>query len=153
MLDTMEYRHVMGHFATGVVVLTGLDGAQPAGMTCQSFVSLSLDPPLILVAPAKSSTSWPKVSSSDHFAVNMLSADQEGLARHFAVSGGDKFAGVEWEPSTNGAPRLPGILAWIDATVKDVFPGGDHLLVTARVTDFSVVGGGPLLFYKGAFKI
>lgn len=150
-VDKGRFRAVLGHFASGVVLVTGMHEGQPAGFTCQSFFSLSLDPPLVAMAPGKSSTSWPKASSSGSICVNMLSDQQEDLAWTFSQSGADKFAGVGWSPGANGAPRLHGSLAWLECTIEDVHEAGDHWLVTARVTDMESSPGQPLLFYRGGF--
>jgi flavin reductase (DIM6/NTAB) family NADH-FMN oxidoreductase RutF len=146
-----HFRAVVGHFASGVVLVTGMHRSGPSGFTCQSFFSLSLRPPMVAVAAGRSSTSWPKVADTGRLCVNVLASDQEDLARTFSLSGADKFAGVGWSPSTNGAPRLHGALAWIDCTVADVFEGGDHLIVTARVDGLDVGSGKPLIFYRGGF--
>lgn len=151
-VDRTEYRNVMGHFASGVVILSGLHDGLPAGMTCQSFFSLSLDPPLIAVAPGVSSTSWPRVSSTGRFAVNVLSSEQEVLARGFARSGVDKFAGVDWDLSAHGSPHLAGALAWIDCEVWQIGTAGDHFLVTARVAQIRRSSGHPLLYFRGEFS-
>lgn len=150
-LDQGEFRAVLGHFASGVVLVTGMHEGGPAGFTCQSFFSLSLDPPLIAFAPGRSSTSWPKVSSSGSVCINILAADQEGLARTFSRSGTDKFAGVGWSQGANGAPRLQGALAWLECEVLDTHEAGDHWLVTATVVEMETGRGEPLLFYRGGF--
>ncbi|MDA8047428.1 MAG: flavin reductase family protein [Actinomycetota bacterium] len=150
-MDQGEFRTVLGHFASGLVLVTGLHEGQPAGLTCQSFFSLSLDPPLVAMAPGKSSTSWPKVSSSGSICVNILSEEQEAMARTFAKTGADKFSGVGWSPAANGAPRLQGSLAWLECTIEDVHEAGDHWLVTARVIDLEATHGKPLVFYRGGF--
>jgi 3-hydroxy-9,10-secoandrosta-1,3,5(10)-triene-9,17-dione monooxygenase reductase component len=145
------YRAVLGHFASGVVVVTGMHDDGPAGFTCQSFFSLSLDPPLIALAPGKSSTSWPKASLSGNLCVNVLAAEQEAVARTFADSSADKFAGLGWSPAAHGAPRIEGALAWIDCMVETVQEAGDHWLVVARVVDLEANEGEPLLFYRAGF--
>jgi flavin reductase (DIM6/NTAB) family NADH-FMN oxidoreductase RutF len=136
-----------------VVVVTAMHGRRPAGFTCQSFFSLSLDPPLVALAPGKTSTSWPRVSEAGAFCANVLAADQEALARTFANTGADKFAGVGWSqgPPPAGAPHLHGALAWIDCVLEEVYPGGDHYLVVARVTGLATGPGQPLVFYRGGF--
>ena len=146
-----EFRTVLGHFASGLTLITGMHEGKPAGLTCQSFFSLSLEPPLIAFAPGKSSTSWPKVASSGSICVNVLAEDQEALARTFAQSGTEKFEGVGWEPAANDAPRLTGSLAWLDCTVENVHEEGDHWLVTAKVEVAETNEGEPLLFYRGGF--
>jgi flavin reductase (DIM6/NTAB) family NADH-FMN oxidoreductase RutF len=150
-IDQGTFRVVLGHFASGVVLITGFDGDAPAGLTCQSFFSLSLDPPLVAIAPGKSSTSWPKIVKSGYFCANILSADQEGVAWTFSQTGVDKFAGVGWSPAANGAPRLHGSLAWIDCRIDQVHEAGDHYLVVARVEGLEMGEGQPLLFYRGGF--
>ena len=150
-IDQGEFRAVLGHFASGLVIITGMADEVPAGLTCQSFFSLSLEPPLVAFAPGKSSTSWPGVSASRGICVNILAADQEGLARTFATSGAEKFEGVGWSPAANGAPRLEGALGWIDCSIEDVGDAGDHYLVVARVEALERGTGHPLLFYRGGF--
>ncbi len=150
-IDKGQFQAVLGHFASGVVLVTGVHEGTPAGFTCQSFFSLSLDPPLVAFAPSKSSSSWPKLSSTGAVCINVLAADQEGLAWTFSQSGADKFAGVGWAPAANGAPRLHGSLAWLDCTVEDVHEAGDHWLVTARVIELESAPGQPLVFYRGGF--
>jgi 3-hydroxy-9,10-secoandrosta-1,3,5(10)-triene-9,17-dione monooxygenase reductase component len=149
--DSGEFRTVLGHFASGVALVTGTHHDHPAGLTCQSFFSLSLDPPLVALAPGRSSTSWPRVSSTGNICINVLSSDQEALARTFAKTGADKFAGVGWSPAANGAPRLHGAIAWIDCTIEDSREVGDHYLVVARVEELGTGPGRPLLFYRGGF--
>jgi 3-hydroxy-9,10-secoandrosta-1,3,5(10)-triene-9,17-dione monooxygenase reductase component len=150
-LDQGEFRAVLGHFASGLVLVTGVDAGEPVGLTCQSFFSLSLDPPLVAFAPGKSSTSWPRVAASGSICVNILAADQEALARTFSRSGTDKFAGVGWAPAGHGAPRINGALAWLDCVVEDTHEAGDHWLVTARVVGMEANRGEPLIFYRGGF--
>lgn len=150
-IDKGHFRTVLGHFASGIVLVTGIHEDGPAGLTCQSFFSLSLDPPLVAIAPGKASTSWPKVSISGAICINVLSSEQEALARTFSQSGADKFAGVGWTPAANGAPRLDGALAWLDCQIEDVHEAGDHWLVTARVIEMEAGHGQPLIFYRGGF--
>jgi 3-hydroxy-9,10-secoandrosta-1,3,5(10)-triene-9,17-dione monooxygenase reductase component len=148
-----NFRATLGHFASGVVVITGMASGGPAGFTCQSFFSLSLNPPLIAIAPGKSSTSWPSIATSDAFCANVLSAEQEGLGRIFARSGYDKFADVAWSPAVTGSPRLDGALAWIDCRIKETHDAGDHYLVVGSVVGLgSAVGRRPLLYFRGAFN-
>jgi 3-hydroxy-9,10-secoandrosta-1,3,5(10)-triene-9,17-dione monooxygenase reductase component len=152
-IDQAEFRSVLGHFASGVAVISAFACGRPVGFTCQSFFSLSLDPPLVAMAPGRSSTSWPKIVKAERLCVNVLAAGQEALARVFAVSGADKFSGVGWSaPVTpSGGPRLHGALAWIDCVVEQVHEGGDHFLVVAAVLGLVAGQGSPLLFYRGGF--
>jgi 3-hydroxy-9,10-secoandrosta-1,3,5(10)-triene-9,17-dione monooxygenase reductase component len=152
-IDEAQFRSVLGHFASGVVIVTGMSDGTPCGFTCQSFFSVSLDPPLVAIAPGKASASWPKVSSQGEICINMLEAGQEGLARTFAVSGAEKYLSVDWEPAKNGAPRLHGCLAWIDCRIAAIHDAGDHHLVVAEVSDLESADGSPLLFYRGSFGL
>jgi 3-hydroxy-9,10-secoandrosta-1,3,5(10)-triene-9,17-dione monooxygenase reductase component len=154
-VDTRTFRDVLGHFASGVTVVTAATADGPVGFTCQSFTSLSLDPPLVALAPGKSSTSWPRIAATGAFCVNILQADQSDLCRSFAVSGSerdDKFAGIGWSAAPSGAPVLDGVLAWVDCTLLAVHDAGDHELVLGRVVDLGVSDGEPLLFYRGRFE-
>ena len=148
-----EFRGVMGHFATGVTIVTAVDGDEPVGLTAQSFTSLSLDPPLILFCPGKTSSTWPRIKQAGSFCVNILGQAQEAICRTFAASGTDKFAGVTWTPSdVTGAPVLDDVLAWVDCTLEAEHDAGDHIIVVGRVVDLSMEQEGkPLLFYRGGF--
>ncbi|GAA3518216.1 flavin reductase family protein [Aeromicrobium panaciterrae] len=146
-----KFRATLGHFASGVVVVTGLHDGAPRGLACQSFFSLSLDPPLVAVAVAHSSTSWADIQSSGAFGINVLHSDQFDVCQTFGRSGGDKFAEIEWVGRHTGSPRIDGSLAWIDCTIQDVHQAGDHLLVVGRVEEVQVGSGAPLLFYRGRF--
>jgi 3-hydroxy-9,10-secoandrosta-1,3,5(10)-triene-9,17-dione monooxygenase reductase component len=161
-LDPAEFRRVLGNFASGVTVVTApgaADESGPAGFACQSFASLSLDPPLVAFMVARTSTTWPRIARAGVFCVNVLGAEQDSLCRDFAVSGShrpDKFVGVEYGPApVTGSPRLKGAPAWIDCTINAVHTGGDHLIVVGRVealgTDDAAAAAGPLLFHRGTF--
>lgn len=143
-------RRVLGTFCTGVVVVTAMAGDEPVGMACQSFSSLSLEPPLVCFCPGAASTTWPRVRAAGRFAVNVLAADQRELCR--AMAGRDKFAGVAWTPGPGGSPLLDGALAWIEADIERELPGGDHSIVIGRVRDLAAGRGErPLLFFRGGF--
>jgi 3-hydroxy-9,10-secoandrosta-1,3,5(10)-triene-9,17-dione monooxygenase reductase component len=151
LFDTGRFREVMGHFATGVTIITAMEDEGPVGFTCQAFASLSLEPPLVALAPGKSSTSWPRIAQAGSFCVNILAEDQEALCRDFAVSGGDKFAGVGWRIAGNGAPLLDGVLAWMECDLLVTHDAGDHELVVGSVNDMGVTRGRPLVYYRGGF--
>ncbi|HXL91397.1 MAG TPA: flavin reductase family protein [Streptosporangiaceae bacterium] len=146
-----ELRSVMGNFASGVVIVSGFDRLGPVGLTCQSFFSLSLEPPLVALAPSHASTSWPRIAATGSFAVSILSAAQEDLCRSFAISGIDKFNGVTWRSAHTGSPIIEGALAWVDCRIEAVHEAGDHYLVVARVVHAGHVDGQPLLFYRGGY--
>jgi 3-hydroxy-9,10-secoandrosta-1,3,5(10)-triene-9,17-dione monooxygenase reductase component len=156
-IDAGRFKSVMGHFATGVTIVTALDGDTPVGFTAQSFVSLSIDPPLVVVCPAVTSTSWPRIAAADGLCISILGGDQEALCRAFATPGADKFAGVGWTgaPRT-GAPLIDGSLAWVEGRIEATYPGGDHEIVVVAVDDVGEATSeghshGPLLFYRAGF--
>jgi 3-hydroxy-9,10-secoandrosta-1,3,5(10)-triene-9,17-dione monooxygenase reductase component len=150
-LDEARFREVLGHFATGVTIVTAMEDGAPVGFTCQSFAALSMDPPMVILAPARSSTSWPRIAKAGSFCVNILEEHQEALSRAFAVSGGDKFDGVGWWPGVTGSPVLEGSLAVVECRLGDIFDGGDHELVTGHVVATEIGQGSPLLFYRSGF--
>ena len=151
-----RFRDVLGRFASGVTVITGLSGDQPVGMTCQSFSSVSLEPPLVVFVPAKSSRAWPLIHRAGRFCVNFLAADQAGLSNTMASRGTDKFADVSWTPSPEtGSPMLDGALAQVDCTIQSVHEAGDHYVVIGRVVDLISRDEGlqhPLLFFRGEYR-
>ena len=150
--SSRRFRDVLGRFCTGVTVVTSMSGGRPVGMTCQSFTSVSLDPPLVLFCPAKTSRAWPQMQRAGFFCVNLLSHDQLELSDAFARKGVDKFAGVSWRESATGAPLLDGVLGWVDCTIYAVHEAGDHYVVIGRVMDLGVEEAPhPLLFYKGQY--
>jgi 3-hydroxy-9,10-secoandrosta-1,3,5(10)-triene-9,17-dione monooxygenase reductase component len=155
-IDEAEFRTVLSHFATGVVVVTGGTPDGPAGMTCQSFLSLSLDPPLVLLSIARGSRTWPGIRATGRFGVNVLSSAQAALSARFAVSGGDKFAGVVWKRGLFGNPLLDGVLAQLECDIEAVHPGGDHEIVVGRVRALSAVPQleepSPLLFFRSTYR-
>jgi 3-hydroxy-9,10-secoandrosta-1,3,5(10)-triene-9,17-dione monooxygenase reductase component len=150
--DVASFRTVLGHFCSGITIVTGVDQGEPAGLTCQSFASVSLDPPLVLFVPAKGSNAWPRIRNAGHFCANVLGEDQEQLGRRFAIKGADKFAGVGWRPGVTGAPVLEGCLAFVECEIAAVHDAGDHDIAVGRVVDLGVSGeGNPLLFYRGGY--
>jgi 3-hydroxy-9,10-secoandrosta-1,3,5(10)-triene-9,17-dione monooxygenase reductase component len=147
-------REVLGHFVTGIVVITAVGPAGPLGFTCQSFASLSLDPPLVSFAPARSSTTWPGIREVGAFCVNVLAAGHEELSAGFARSGVDKFAGVDWRAAPSGSPVLEGVSAWIDCTLWNEYDGGDHTVVVGLVQDLGAdPDRQPLLYYRGRYGV
>jgi 3-hydroxy-9,10-secoandrosta-1,3,5(10)-triene-9,17-dione monooxygenase reductase component len=153
-LTTDGFRQVLGHFCTGVTVITTADEAGPAGFTCQSFAAVSLDPPLVLFCPGRASGTWRRIERTGHFCANVLADEQRELARRFAAGGPGKFSGVGWSPSPAGTPVLDGVVAWVAAAVESVHEAGDHYVVIGRVTGLSASRAGPpLLFYRGRYAV
>jgi len=152
-IDPKHFRTVLGHFPTGVTIVSGMAGEEPVGLTIGSFTSVSLDPPLVGFLPQTSSSSWTAMASSGSFCVNILGADQADLCWRFAKSGNEasRFDGVDWHPGTTGSPVIEGSIAWIDCTIEAIHEMGDHLFVLGRVVDLSAApdAGAPMLFFKG----
>ena len=151
-IDESRFRQVVGHFATGVTIVTAVHGTEPAGLAVNSFTSVSLSPPLVGFCVVSTSRTWVRIREAGAFCVNVLADHQEGLCRAFASRRPDKFAGVGWRPAPSGSPILEGILGWIDCTVEAHHPGGDHFIVVGRVRDLDIAQEGrPLVFYRGGY--
>jgi 3-hydroxy-9,10-secoandrosta-1,3,5(10)-triene-9,17-dione monooxygenase reductase component len=143
---------VFGHFCTGVTVVTGIDGEGPVGFACQAFAALSLDPPLVVFCPSTTSATWRRIERVGRFCVNVLAEEQRELSRVFGRAGVDKFAGVAWSPSPNGAPVLDGVLTWAACRIETAHAAGDHHVVIGRVTGLGGCRAArPLLFYRGRY--
>lgn len=150
--DGAKYRQVLGHFPTGVTVVTAMSDEGPAGMAIGSFSSLSLDPALVLFCATKTSASWGKLRGAGKFCVNILADDQEDVSRVFASKADDKFSEIGWKHSGNGAPLINGVLAFIDCDLHSVLDGGDHDIIVGSVTDLDVKHeGSPLVFFRGGY--
>jgi 3-hydroxy-9,10-secoandrosta-1,3,5(10)-triene-9,17-dione monooxygenase reductase component len=128
-------------FCSGVTVITSMSEGQPVGMTCQSFSSVSLEPPLVMFSPAKTSRAWPLIQRAGFFCVNILASDQADLSNGMATKGDEKFKGVDWSTSTTGAPLLAGVLGYVDCTVHQVVEAGDHYVVIGRVKELAFGDG------------
>jgi 3-hydroxy-9,10-secoandrosta-1,3,5(10)-triene-9,17-dione monooxygenase reductase component len=151
-LDIAHFKEAVGHFPTGVVVVTALSSNGPTGFTCQTFGSLSLEPILISFAASNTGWSWPRVREADTVGINVLADTQEALARVFATSGAEKFDGVGWSPAPGGAPLLEGALVHLEGRIIDVTSHGDHDLVVVAVDFAATHSGRPLLYYRGGFN-
>jgi len=152
-IDGARFRQVLGHFPTGVTVVTAATDGGPAGLAVGSFFSVSLEPPLVAFCAGKSSSTYPKIADAGHFCVNVLGEDQEDVCRVFATKGDDKFATIGWRPAPGtGAPIINDVVAWIDCEVEVAHEAGDHWIVIGRVVDLEVGHeGGPLVFFRGGF--
>jgi flavin reductase (DIM6/NTAB) family NADH-FMN oxidoreductase RutF len=153
-VDSTLFRHVLGHFATGVTVISATAGA-PVGLSVGAFFSVSLDPPLVGFCVKQASGTWPMIQEAASFCVNVLGEQQEEVSRRFASSELDRFRrfdGLAWEATPSGAPRLVDALAWLDCRIEAVHPAGDHDICVGRVEALGVNGeGGPLVFYRGGY--
>ncbi|MFI9045903.1 flavin reductase family protein [Streptomyces sp. NPDC053427] len=152
-IDPVAFRDIVGRFASGITVVATLgDDGRPAGLACQSFASLSLDPPLIMLCVGKSSTSWPTIEAAGRFAVSVLAEEQRDVCAALGRSGPDKFAGIDWRASSHGTVHLDGALATVDCALEAVHEAGDHLVVTGRVTELAARDdGSPLLYFRSAY--
>jgi 3-hydroxy-9,10-secoandrosta-1,3,5(10)-triene-9,17-dione monooxygenase reductase component len=152
-IDGARFRQVLGHFPTGVTVITGSEDDTPHGMTIGSFTSVSLDPPLVGFLPQQTSESWQAIARTGKFCVNVLGSTQGDECWKFAKSApGGKFETFTWSHSALGSPILDGVLAWIDCTVEAVHEMGDHLFVLGAVHDLGVTEAedpNALLFFRG----
>jgi 3-hydroxy-9,10-secoandrosta-1,3,5(10)-triene-9,17-dione monooxygenase reductase component len=150
--DEAEFRRVLGQFATGVTLITAMDGDEPAGVAANSFTSVSLDPPLVLFCVGRTSSTWPRIERARRFAVNILGEHQEELSRLFATKGADRFGAVEWHVGVGGSPVLHDCIAYLDCEFWAEYDGGDHIIVVGRVLDLGITHeAGPLLFFQGRY--
>jgi flavin reductase (DIM6/NTAB) family NADH-FMN oxidoreductase RutF len=154
-VSAAEFRHAMGHFATGVTVVTSVDASgAPVGTTANAVTSLSLDPPLVIVCFDLASLTLAAIRSHRAFVVNVLAAPQRHLSANFARRGfSAAWDGVRHRRGHTGAPRLEGALAVLECTVEHSLPGGDHEIIVGRVrhVDTSGSDGAPLVFWRGAY--
>lgn len=153
-IDAVRFRDVLSRYPSGLTVVSGHDDDGPIGFTCQSFYSVSLDPPLISFCVSTASTSYPRLRPSGSFAVNVLEESQSDLSRRFAVSGSEKWRDVEWTPSAAGNPLLRGTVAWLDCELWSEQEAGDHLIVVGRVRELVVCTEAeisPLVFYRATY--
>ncbi|WP_374968906.1 flavin reductase family protein [Terrabacter sp. BE26] len=148
-------RHALGHFATGVTIVTGYDeDGAPVGFVCQSFASVSLRPPLVLFCADHRGRSWPRMRKQGRFTVNVLRHDQRELVARFGSSTGARFEGLHWTRSVHGGPSLPGVLVRVHCSVEQVHVAGDHDVVIGRVHDLEEGRPGrPMLFYRGRLTV
>jgi len=152
--DPREFRATLGTFTTGVTIITarGADG-MPVGVTANSFNSVSLDPPMVLWSLAKGARSFAAFDEAGHFAVHILSAQQEELSNRFAKSGTDKFSGLPCEDGIGGVPLLAGCTARLQCRTSFKYEGGDHLIFVGEVVDFDRSSLPPLVFQAGKYAL
>ncbi len=152
-IDELELRRVMGHFATGVTVVTTVTPTgELSGLTANAVASVSLRPPLVLVCVDKTAESHPHIAQSKVFTINILSDLQETVSRRFAGKGPDKFVGISYRLGANGAPILDGVIAYLECVLKAAYEGGDHTIYVGEVTQAETFSGKPLLFYRGGYR-
>lgn len=152
--DQRAYRSALGRYACGLTVITCRTGDRLAGMTCQSFGSVSLDPPLISVCLGSGTETLAAIEDAGSFCVNVLAGDQQGLADRFGRPRPDRWLGLPWTPNVAGHPELPGCLLWLDCAVSSRVPAGDHVVVIGSVDRLRTgdPAAGPLLYYGGGYR-
>ena len=150
-IDAAHFRHVLGHLPTGVTVIAAYEDGGPVGMAANSVTSVSLDPPLILLCPAKSSATWPTIRAAGSFCVNVMAGHHEDVTRQFASKETDRFSGIQWTSRPTG-PALCDAVAWIECRIQDEHDAGDHTIVVGRVLAIEAAPESePLVFFRGSY--
>lgn len=151
-VDLAHYKEAVGHFPTGVAVVTGSTTDGPAGFTCQTFGSLSLEPTLVSFGANNSGKSWSRLRGVEVLGVSVLAQDQEVTARVFATRGIEKFSGVGWSAAPGGSPLIDGAIVHLEGRVLNVVTHGDHDLVVMSVEFAATHPGRPLVYYRGGYN-
>jgi len=149
--DLKEFRNVLGTFLTGVTVVTTTGTEGPRGFTANSFTSVSLDPPLVLICISRFARSYDLFAQAETYSINILSEAQKDVSSIFATSAADKFERVRWSQGENGAPSIEGVTALLECRRRDVFDAGDHVILLGEVTGFSHTPQNPLGYYRGGY--
>lgn len=154
-IEPLSFREALGHYASGITVITSHIEGEPIGFTCQSFYSVSMSPPLVSFSVMSSSASYPKIRQAGRFVVNILSGEQVSISNQFARRGTDKWRGVQWQESPLGNPIIAGSLHWLDCEIHAEHAAGDHLIVIGEVKALNLqeaVATQPLLYFKGQYR-
>ncbi|WP_461187948.1 flavin reductase family protein [Arthrobacter sp. Z4-13] len=154
-IDQSSFRSTVGRYASGITIITGYDDQGPTGFTCQSFYSVSVDPPLVSFSVMKTSTTYPRIRDTGTFTVNVLSGGQKAVSNQFARRGTDKWADIQWSTTAQGNPILDKSLAWLDCTIWAEHDAGDHIIVLGRVIELGISAGehaDPLLYFQGQYR-
>lgn len=153
-IEPLHFREALGHYASGITVITSHLEGEPIGFTCQSFYSVSMSPPLVSFSVMSTSASYPKIRQAGRFVVNILSGEQVKISNQFARRGTDKWHGVDWQQSPLGNPIIAGSLHWLDCQIHAEHAAGDHLIVIGEVKALSLqdtAAAQPLLYFKGQY--
>jgi len=152
-VDGVHFRKVLGTYPTGVTIVSAHDDDGPCGMIIGSFASVSLDPPLVEFMPTTDSLTGDRIIKSGGYCVNVLTVDQLDLCNSFFDKSKDPFDAIDWRPGPSGSPIVPGCSAYIDCTIDEVQPGGDHHIVVGRVLELEAQAdpADPLMFYQGGY--
>jgi 3-hydroxy-9,10-secoandrosta-1,3,5(10)-triene-9,17-dione monooxygenase reductase component len=153
-IDAASLRKIMGHYTSGLTIVASIVDAAPVGLTCQSFFSVSLEPPLVALSVGKSSTSFQAIRRAEAFSVNVLAAHHRRISDTFGRSGTDKWRGVDWHHGSWGQPVLEGAVAWLECRIRDVHDAGDHEIVVADVLDIGCdETAEPLIFFRSKYHM
>jgi len=148
-----ELRNAYGHFPTGVTALCALCEGRPVGMAASSFMTVSLDPPLVSVCVNNTSRTWLVLNRLSRLGVSVLAESQDRTCRQLAAAVGDRFAGLEWESAGEGAVFIKGAPVWFDCSIHDRVPAGDHVIVLLRIEGIKIYPGiRPLVFHASKFR-
>ncbi|SNS85488.1 flavin reductase family protein [Pseudomonas segetis] len=153
-IEPLIFREALGHYASGITVITSHFENEPVGFTCQSFYSVSMNPPLVSFSVMCSSASYPRIRQAGRFAVNILSDEQAGISNQFARKGTQKWQGIDWQTSPLGNPVISGCLHWLDCEIHAEYAAGDHMIVIGEVKALNLqeaVATQPLLYFKGQY--
>jgi flavin reductase (DIM6/NTAB) family NADH-FMN oxidoreductase RutF len=151
-IDQRELRNAFGTFLTGVTIVTTIDtDGRPRGFTANSFTSVSMDPPLLLVCLAKTAISCASFVEADSFAVNILAEEQKDLSTIFASKRPEKFEHAAWQPGSTGSPVLDGVVSWFDCSTYSRVDAGDHILLLGKIVDFAHSASEPLGYVRGSY--
>ncbi|PJK31910.1 flavin reductase [Pseudomonas sp. S10E 269] len=153
-IEPLSFREALGHYASGITVITSHIEGEPIGFTCQSFYSVSMNPPLVSFSVMSNSASYPKIRQAGRFAVNILSGEQVRISNQFARRGTDKWHDVDWQASPLGNPIIDGSLHWLDCDIHAEHVAGDHLIVIGEVKALNLQEAAatqPLLYFKGQY--
>lgn len=155
MVDALAFREAMGRYPTGVTVVTARDrSGAPVGLTVNSFTSVSLAPPLVLVCIDRASSSHDVMVEAGRFRINVLADDQTEVAARFATTPSEeRFDGLSWEEDAPGPPRIHGVAAWLECALEAVHPGGDHSILVGRVLSVDTSDREALVFHRGAYGV
>ena len=154
-LDPRTFRDALGLYASGITVIAGHDGDEPLGFTCQSFYSVSTDPPLISFSVMVTSSTYPRIRETGKFSVNVLSKAQRPISNQFARSGIDKWAGIAWRMSDGQNPIIDGTLTWLDCEIIAEHQAGDHRIVIGQVLTIGPSDrliDEPLVYFRGNYR-
>lgn len=154
-IEPLRFREALGHYASGITIITSHIDDEPLGFTCQSFYSVSTNPPLVSFSVMATSASYPRIRQAGRFAVNILSGEQAEISDQFARRGTDKWRGVDWQISPLGNPIIPGSLHWLDCEIYAEHAAGDHMIVIGEVKALDAQDAAtnqPLLYFKGQYR-